>query len=156
MRWRPFLQRSAMKRCAPLRRSRKAQKAITGRAREFSYRGKTIEELEEMELPELLEIFPARVRRSYNREMNHEQKKVFDDLLGDKETIKTHVRDIIILPQFVGKKIELYNGTSYLKFEIKPEMIGHYLGEFAPTRKEVKHSGPGVGATRSSKFLPLK
>lgn len=138
------------------RRARKAQKAITGRAREFSYRGKTVEELEEMELPELLELFPARVRRSYNREMNHEQKKLFDDLLGEKETIKTHVRDIIILPQFIGKKIELYNGTSYLKFEIKPEMIGHYLGEFAPTRKEVKHSGPGVGATRSSKFLPLK
>jgi small subunit ribosomal protein S19 len=138
------------------RRSRKAQKAITGRAREFSYRGKTVEELEEMELPELLELFPARVRRSYNREMNHEQKKVFEDLLGEKETIKTHVRDIIIIPQFIGKKIELYNGKSYLKFEIKPEMIGHYLGEFAPTRKEVKHSGPGVGATRSSKFLPLK
>ncbi|MEM0139352.1 MAG: 30S ribosomal protein S19 [Ferroplasma sp.] len=138
------------------RRSRKAQKAITGRAKGFVYRGKTIEELEEMELPELLEIFPARVRRSYNREMNHEQQKAFDDLLGDKETIKTHVRDIIILPQFVGKKIELYNGNSYLKFDIKPEMIGHYLGEFAPTRKEVKHSGPGVGATRSSKFLPLK
>ena len=138
------------------RRSRKAQSAITGRTREFSYRGHTVEELQDMELPQLLELFPARVRRSYNREMNHEQKKVFDDLLGDKERIKTHVRDIIILPTFVGKTIELYNGNSYLKFEIRPEMIGHYLGEFAPTRKVVKHSGPGVGATRSSKFLPLK
>lgn len=138
------------------RRSRKAQRAITGRAREFSYRGHSIEELQDMELDQLLPLFPARVRRSYNREMNHEQKKLFDDLLGDKEDIKTHVRDIIILPQFIGKTIELYNGNSYLKFEIRPEMIGHYLGEFAPTRKEVKHSGPGVGATRSSKFLPLK
>ncbi len=138
------------------RRSRKAQRAITGRAREFLYRGHTVEELQDMELPQLLELFPARIRRSYSREMNHEQKKVFDDLLSDKEHIKTHVRDIIILPQFIGKTIELYNGNSYLKFEIRPEMIGHYLGEFAPTRKEVKHSGPGVGATRSSKFLPLK
>ncbi len=138
------------------RRSRKAQRAITGRAREFSYRGHSVEELQDMELDQLLPLFPARVRRSYNREMNHEQKKLFDDLLGDKEDIKTHVRDIIILPQFIGKTIELYNGNSYLKFEIRPEMIGHYLGEFAPTRKEVKHSGPGVGATRSSKFLPLK
>jgi len=138
------------------RRSRKAQRAITGRAREFSYRGHSIEELQDMELDQLLPLFPARVRRSYNREMNHEQKKLFDDLLSDKEDIKTHVRDIIILPQFIGKTIELYNGNSYLKFEIRPEMIGHYLGEFAPTRKEVKHSGPGVGATRSSKFLPLK
>ncbi len=138
------------------RRSRKAQKAITGRAREFLYRGHSLEKLQEMELPQLLPLFPARIRRSYNREMNHEQKKLFEDLLGDKEHIKTHVRDVIILPQFVGKTIELYNGHTYLKFEIRAEMIGHYLGEFAPTRKDVKHSGPGVGATRSSKFLPLK
>ncbi|KJE49466.1 MULTISPECIES: 30S ribosomal protein S19 [Acidiplasma] len=138
------------------RRSRKAQKAITGRAKEFLYRGHTLEELQGMELDELLPLLPARARRSYSREMNHEQKKLFEDLLSDKQDIKTHVRDIIILPQFVGKTIELYNGHSYLKFDIKGEMIGHYLGEFAPTRKEVKHSGPGVGATRSSKFLPLK
>ncbi|AAT43229.1 30S ribosomal protein S19 [Picrophilus oshimae] len=138
------------------RKARKAQKAITGRAKEFSYRGHSLEELQNMELNELLPLLPARARRSYSRQMNHEQEKLYEKLLGDKENIKTHVRDLIVLPQFVGKTIELYNGNSYIKFEIKPEMIGHYLGEFALTRKEVKHSGPGVGATRSSKFLPLK
>jgi small subunit ribosomal protein S19 len=56
----------------------------------------------------------------------------------------------------VGKKVAIYNGKEFKEVEIKPEMIGHYLGEFAMTRRSVTHSGPGVGATRSSKFLPLK
>ena len=77
-------------------------------------------------------------------------------MAGDKPVLKTHRREIVILPSFIGKRVSVYNGSKYLEFEIKPEMIGHYLGEFAPTRQAVKHSGPGVGATRSSKFMPLK
>jgi small subunit ribosomal protein S19 len=61
-----------------------------------------------------------------------------------------------VLPDFVGKTVAIHNGKEFVNVEIKPEMIGHYLGEFAMTRKTVKHSGPGVGATRSSKFMPLK
>jgi small subunit ribosomal protein S19 len=88
--------------------------------------------------------------------MNHDQKAAHKALLGSEQNVKTHVRDLIIVPKYVGKVVELYNGNSYVKFEVKQEMIGHYLGEFAQTRKTVKHSGPGVGATRSSKFMPLK
>lgn len=138
------------------RRARKSRKIIMGRAREFSYRGFSLEELQQMDEQSLLEILPSRARRTLSREMNHDQKVLHDKLLVSTQPLKTHVRDLVIIPRYVGKVVELYNGNSYVKFDIKAEMIGHYLGEFALTRKDVKHSGPGVGATRSSKFMPLK
>ncbi|MGC8609309.1 MAG: 30S ribosomal protein S19 [Thermoplasmata archaeon] len=138
------------------RKARKSRKIILGRAKEFSYKGYDLEALQNMSMDELIKIFPARARRTLTREMNHDQKKLVERLESDEDDIKTHVKDVIILPQYVGKIVEVYNGNSYLKFELKPEMIGHYIGEFIMTRKEVKHSGPGVGATRSSKFMPLK
>lgn len=138
------------------RRSRKSQKITMGRAKEFMYRGHSLDELKSMSDQDLYKILPSRARRSLTREMNHEQRRLFEKMNSDEKQIKTHVRDLIILPKYVGKVMEVYNGNSYVKFEIKPEMLGHYLGEFAQTRKDVKHSGPGVGATRSSKFMPLK
>ena len=72
------------------------------------------------------------------------------------DVIKTHLRDMVILPSFVGHRIDVYNGNEFQRIDIQPNMIGHYFGEFALTRKKVKHTGPGVGATRSSKFMPLK
>lgn len=138
------------------RRSRKSQKVAAGRSKEFRYKGLSLEELQELEFDKLLEVLPARARRSLTREMNHEQQRLREKLEGKQSSVKTHVRDLVILPKYVGKVAEVYNGNSYIRFEIRPEMIGHYLGEFAQTRKEVKHSGPGVGATRSSKFMPLK
>ena len=56
----------------------------------------------------------------------------------------------------VGLEFEIYNGKEFNRVEIKPEMIGQYLGEYSMTRKIVKHSAPGVGATRSSLFIPIK
>lgn len=138
------------------RRARKSQKVAAGRSKEFRFKGLSLEELQELEYEKLLEILPSRARRSLTREFNHEQARLKEKMEGPETSIKTHVRSFIILPKYVGKVMEVYNGNSYVKFEIRPEMIGHYLGEFAPTRKEVKHSGPGVGATRSSKFMPLK
>ena len=75
---------------------------------------------------------------------------------GKKVIIKTHVRDMIILPEMVGLTIHVYNGKEFVPVEIKPEMIGHYLGEFAITCKPVKHGAPGIGASRSSMYVPLK
>jgi small subunit ribosomal protein S19 len=143
---------------AARRKARKRKGAIAARRKkEFTYRGFTMEELQKMSLEEILPLLNARARRSYNRGLNPEEQIFVDRLLrGDKPVLKTHRREIIILPSFVGKKVSVYNGKEYKEIEIKPEMIGHYLGEFAPTRRSVKHSGPGVGATRSSKFMPLK
>jgi small subunit ribosomal protein S19 len=143
---------------AARRKARKrASKIGARRKREFTYRGYSLEELQAMSLSELLPLLPARARRSYNRGLNKEQQSFMDRLRSEKkDVLKTHRREIIVLPEFVGKKIAVYNGKEYKVIEIIPEMIGHYLGEFALTRTFQKHSGPGVGATRSSKYMPLK
>ncbi len=139
-----------------IRRSkRKATKAIAERGKEVLFKGMNVEHLRSLDLSDLLKILPARARRSLKRGYNIEQKKLHERLL-EGDSIRTRVRDLIIIPQYVGKIVSVYNGHLYQTFTIKEDMIGHYLGEYSQTRKEVKHSGPGVGATRGSKFLPLK
>lgn len=137
------------------RSKRKATKAFAERGKEILYRGRSLEQLLALELPELMKLVPARARRSLKRGYNIEQQRLHDRLL-EQDSVRTRVRDLIIIPQYVGKTISVYNGHLYQTFTIKEEMIGHYIGEYSQTRKEVKHSGPGVGATRGSKFLPLK
>ncbi|HHF59038.1 MAG TPA: 30S ribosomal protein S19 [Thermoplasmatales archaeon] len=140
------------------RRQRKRRKRAEIAVKEFTYRGKTIEELKQMSFEELLELLPSRARRTLKRGLTKRQYKLLKDVEKAKEgeIIKTHCRDMIILPSFVGKTIGVHNGKEFVPVTIQPEMIGHYLGEFALTRKRVIHSGPGVGATRSSKYMPLK
>ena len=143
---------------AARRKRRKRQKVAMGRMKEFSYRGYSLEELQKMSMEEFAKLLPARGRRTLMRGWDEERMKAVRKIINSdgKKPVRTHRRDLIILPQFVGKRVAVYNGKEFVDIEIKPEMIGHYLGEFALTRKEVKHSGPGVGATRSSKFVPLK
>jgi len=141
---------------AARRRKRKTRKLVMGRMKEFSYRGYTLEELQKMSWDEFAELLPARSRRTIKRGWDEERMKAVRKIMNSDKVVKTHRRDLIILPQFVGKRVAVHNGKEFIEVEIKSEMIGHYLGEFALTRKEVKHSGPGVGATRSSKFVPLK
>lgn len=144
---------------AARRRLRKRAAGVeVRRKKEFTYRGFTLEELRAMPLQDIVELLPSRARRSYLRGMDEERLTFVEKLRnnGSEEAVRTHCRDVPILPDFVGKKVAVHNGKEFVNVDIKPEMIGHYLGEFAMTRKSVKHSGPGVGATRSSKFLPLK
>jgi small subunit ribosomal protein S19 len=142
---------------ATRRRTRKKASAIQARRKkEFLYRGFTMDELLAMSFDEVLGILPSRARRTYLRGLNYEQQLLFDKLKNAQEPVRTHRRDLPIIPQFVGKKVSVYNGKEFKEFEIKPEMIGCFLGEFVLTRKPPVHSGPGVGATRSSKFMPLK
>lgn len=142
---------------AARRRTRKKKSQIQARRRkEFTYRGHTMEELLKMSLAEIIELLPARARRSYIRGLNPEQEAFVHRLRRSDKPVRTHRREITILPEFVGKTVLVYTGKEFAQVDIKPEMIGHALGEFAMTRKSVAHSGPGVGATRSSKFLPLK
>jgi len=139
------------------RRERKRKGKITARRqREFVFQGYTLDELKKMTLDELIPMLPSRVRRSLKRGYKEQHQKLMNTLEKSDGIIRTHRRDFVILPQVVGKTIAIYNGKEYNEVEIKPEMIGHFLGEFALTRKSVKHTGPGVGATRSSKFMPLK
>jgi len=139
------------------RSGKRRSKVSVRRKKEFTYRGYTLDELKSMSLQEVLNVLPARARRSYRRGLNMEQQAFVERMRSsDGQIVKTHRREIFILPDFVGKKVSVHNGKEFREFEIKPEMIGHALGEFALTRHFTKHSGPGVGATRGSKFLPLK
>ena len=72
------------------------------------------------------------------------------------KTVKTHCRGMYVLPEMVGSTIGVHDGQKFVNLEIIPPMIGHSLGEFAKTRKSVTHTGPGVGATRSSQHVALK
>lgn len=128
-------------------------------AKKFSYRGKGVEELEAMTLEDLTQLLPSRQRRALKRGLTKQQKKLLETIRrgkGKDKLVRTHVRDMIILPEMVGTKLGIHNGHEWITVIILPEMIGHYIGEFAMTRKPVKHSAPGLGATRSSKFVPLK
>ncbi len=127
-------------------------------AKIFTYRGKTIEELKQMNLEEFSKLLPSRQRRRLlKRGLMPKEKKLIEALRKSaNKFIKTHCRDMIIIPEMVGRKFGIHNGKEWINIEVKTEMIGHRLGEFALTRKKVMHSSPGVGATRSSKFIPLK
>jgi small subunit ribosomal protein S19 len=130
----------------------------------FRYRGYTIEELKRMNMDQFIQLLPARARRSLKRGLPPRQKKLLQRLRrayrakkrGKDLIIRTHVRDMIIFPEMIGLSIGVFNGNRFKVVDIKPNMIGHYLGEFSLTRQRVQHGTPGIGATRSSKYVPLK
>ena len=110
-----------------------------------------------MSIHEFAKLVKARARRALLRGLTERQKKLLEKIRKNPgKFIRTHERDMVILPEMVGAKLGVYNGKEFVLVEIKPEMIGHRLGEFSPTCKRVKHSAPGVGATRGSKHIPLK
>ena len=130
-------------------------------AKDFTYRGKSIEELKNMELKEFMKLLPSRKKRSLKRGFTEGQqtflKKIDKALQGKiKKPIKTHVRDMIVLPKMVGLTIHIHSGKSFAQVMIQPEMIGMYLGELTMTRSKITHSAPGVGATRSSSAISVK
>ena len=139
-------------------RRKSRRKKIEIQKKEFRYRGLSLEELQALSMDELIPLLPSRMRRTLLRGLSKKQDKLLNDIqkAGDGDIIKTHCRDMVILPSFVGHRIDVHNGNEFQRVDIQPDMIGHYLGEFALTRQKVKHTGPGVGATRSSKFMPLK
>ena len=139
-------------------KGRKTRKAEVRRKREYTLRGLTLPALQAMTLPELAKVLPARARRSISRGFTEETQRFFAHLENQPkdQPLRTHCRDALVLPNHVGRRVAIYTGKEFKEVEIRPEMIGHYYGEFALTRRFEKHSGPGVGATRSSKFMPLK
>jgi small subunit ribosomal protein S19 len=131
--------------------------------KEFTYRGYSLTQLKDMSMDEFINLLPSRQRRSLHRGLTPEQRILLEKIRQAKEasapeggTIRTHVRDMIILPEMVGFTVNVHNGKEFVAIEIKPEMIGHYLGEFAITNKPVRHGTPGIGASRSSMYVPLK
>jgi small subunit ribosomal protein S19 len=113
----------------------------------FKYRGKTLEELKSLNLEELMELFPSSIRRKLKRGFSHQEQIVLDKLKAGKKNIKTHARDMIVLPEMVGKKIQIYSGKEFVSVTIIEEMIGLRFGELVPTRPVAKHSGGGAKKT---------
>ena len=139
-------------------KARKAKKVESRRKREFTFRGLTLPELQALSLEQFAKVASSRARRSIRRGFNSETTAFFERLTTTpvEKVVRTHCRDALILPAHVGRRVAVYNGKEFKEVEVRPEMVGHYYGEFSLTRRFEKHSGPGVGATRSSKFMPLK
>jgi small subunit ribosomal protein S19 len=135
---------------------KKTQKRMPRRREEFTYRGFKIDELQAMGISELLPLMPARARRKIVRGFSRGEETLLAKIREGDEKIRTHLRDMIVMPEMVGKSIEIYTGKEFLKVEFQPESVFHYLGEFALTRKRVAHGSAGIGATRGSKYVPLK
>jgi small subunit ribosomal protein S19 len=123
----------------------------------FSFRGKSIEELKQMRIEEFARLLTTRERRTLKRGMNEIQKKLLENIKKNPEKFhKTHIREMIILPEMVGVKLGVFNGKEWVNVVVLPEMVGHRLGEFSISIKRVKHSAPGIGATKGSKFIASK
>ena len=129
--------------------------------KEFTYRGLSQKELESLSLDKLLQLFPARARRSLTRGINDGKRKLIEEMKAAKSgilknPINTHLRDVLILPTMIGVTLNVFSGKEFRPVTITTEMVGHYLGEYVITNKRVSHGAPGVGASRSSLYVPLK
>ncbi|CAI9262024.1 unnamed protein product [Lactuca saligna] len=132
--------------------------------KKFSFRGVDLDALLDMSTDELVKLFTARARRRFQRGLKRKPMALIKKLrkakreapAGEKpELVKTHLRNMIIVPEMIGSVVGVYNGKTFNQIEIKPEMIGHYLAEFSISYKPVKHGRPGIGATHSSRpFKP--
>ena len=126
------------------------------RKEEFTYRGNSVADLKKMDLNQLAALLPSRQRRKIKRGFTEEEQNIIDAVKAGDTKIKTHVREMIILPEMIGITFEIHTGKEWKAVDIMPEMFGHYIGEFALTRKPVNHGSAGIGATRGSKYVPLK
>ena len=122
-----------------------------------TFRGLELQALKQMNLKEFAKLVESRARRKLvKRGLTEQEKKLLADLKNMVDPVKTHCREMVIIPEMVGRTIYVHGGRDFVRVDITLEMLGHRLGEFADTRKRVKHGAPGMGATKSSMFVPLK
>ncbi len=122
------------------------------------YRGKALEELQTLDVREFAKLIRSRQRRTVLRNFQEVEEFVNKSRvkLKKKKAIRTHQRDLIVVPEMVGWRIFVYNGNKFIPMDVTLEMLGHKFGEFAPTRNRVKHTKSGVGATKGSKHKSKK
>lgn len=142
--------------------------ATTGKRRtfrKFTFRGVDLDALLTLKPVELLPLLSSRARRKFNRGLTRKPMALIKKLNKAKkeapehekpEVVKTHLRNMIIVPEMIGSIIGVHNGKAFNSVEVKPEMIGTYLAEYSCSYKFVRHGRPGIGATHSSRFIPLK
>ncbi|KAH6647227.1 40S ribosomal protein S15 [Truncatella angustata] len=133
--------------------------------RKYQFRGVDLDNLLELGSDELRDLLHARARRRISRGLKRKPMALIRKLRVAKQNaapnekppeVRTHLRNMIVVPEMIGSVIGIYNGKSFNNVEIRPEMVGHYLAEFSISYTPVKHGRPGIGATHSSRFIPLK
>lgn len=128
-------------------------------AKKFMYRGLEEEQLKALSLTDFMKMITSRERRALTRGFMAPQKTLLETIkktAGSGKFIKTHERNMVIIPQMLGAKLGVFNGKEWVQVDITPATLGHRLGEFAMTRRRIKHSAPGIGASRSSKHTAVK
>jgi small subunit ribosomal protein S15e len=132
--------------------------------RKFTFRGVELDALLDLTNDELMDLVHARARRRMSRGLKRKPMALIKRLrqakkdapAGEKPRgVKTHLRNMIIVPEMIGSIVGIYNGKMFCGVEMKPEMVGMYLGEFAITYKPVRHGRPGVSAAHQTRFIPL-
>ena len=127
--------------------------------KEFLYKGRNEDELKALSMDEFIGLLPSRMRRSLRRGISDRQRILIEKIRAwtpEKKPIRTHARDLVILPEMIGNTIHVFNGIEFVEVKIDLKKIGHYLGEYAITNRPVRHGRPGIGASRSSMYIPLK
>ena len=126
--------------------------------KEQLYRGLTIEELKKMDIREFAKLLKSNERRTVLRQYGEIERFLlqFNKKTVKGKQIKTHQRELVIVPKMVGLKIQVHDGRNFVPIDIVGEMLGHRLGEFVPTRTKVKHGAAGIGATKSSSAQSVK
>lgn len=121
-------------------------------AKEITFRGKSLEELKKIDTREFAKLVKSRTRRAILKQTQKIENFVAkcQELTESKKPIRTHERELVIVPKMVDYNINIHNGKTFLPIQINMEMLGHRLGEFAITREKVKHGAAGIGATKSS------
>lgn len=126
-------------------------------AKEFSFRGKTLEDLKKLSIDEFSKLITSRERRTIKRGFTDQEKKLMEKVRKNPGKFhKTHVRNMIILPEMVGVRFGVFTGKEWFQLTVEPHMVGHRIGEFSIPVKRVKHSAPGIGASRGSKHIAVK
>jgi small subunit ribosomal protein S19 len=133
------------------------KKKIVGK-KEFNFRGQSLDELKKLDIREFAKLLKSNEKRTSLRQYDelHKFLIVCNNKLAKNKQIRTHLRHLVVVPNMVGMRINVYNGKTFLPVDIIAEMLGHRLGEFSPTRTKVKHGSAGVGATRSSASRSVK
>jgi len=127
--------------------------------KENLYRGKTVEELKAMSIEQFAQLCNSRPRRAlkkggYDKKFLKKAEKTIGNIKA--KPVRTHNRDLVIVPQLIGTRIALHRGNSFETIDVNEKMLGHYLGEFALTRKKLSHGKAGIGATKSSTAITAR
>jgi small subunit ribosomal protein S19 len=131
-------------------------------ARKIMYRGVEEEKVGQITMDDFMKKITSRARRTLKRLNTNPRLKEFYAKVrqikakNPKKVIRTQLRDAVVIPEWVGLKFGVHNGKEYKPVEITPDRVGYRLGDFSHSTARVLHSGPGVGATRGSKFVSLK